>query len=262
MKKLHLMGILAALSNPLHAGSMGPETTPSFDGAYIGVGTGVISLFNNDNFRTQRSNSTRIAGAGEVNRYTDTAIQFNGNLGYGKMMQQKAYLGAKAAIYYSPIQLAGETNYSIPLGTNVITGTNTIRTNLKPIYNIDGVLGYELFPHLMSFVEAGVSFSNVQRNYEFSRSYTNLTTPADTFRYSYLLNLSAYKTSYNVGLGLNYLLHNNFFMSFEVLYNDLGKRTGESSTLMGDTGVSERQSRTVYSNAVSAFASASYLFNV
>tara|TARA_R110002126_G_scaffold291755_1_gene456928 strand:+ start:37423 stop:38211 length:789 start_codon:yes stop_codon:yes gene_type:complete len=262
MKKLHVISLLAALSNPLHAGSMGSDEIASFDGAYLGVGTGFISLFNNDNFRTQRSNSTRVAGGGEVNRYTDTAIQFNGNLGYGKMMPKKTYLGAKASIYYSPIQLAGETNYSIPLGTNVITGTNTIRTNLKPIYNIDGVLGYELFPHLLSFVEAGVSFSNVTRNYEFSRSYANLTTPADTFRYSYLLNLNAYKTSYNVGVGLNYLLHDNFFLSFEVLYNDLSKRTGESSTLMGDTGVSERQSRTVYSNAVSAFASASYLFNI
>jgi outer membrane immunogenic protein len=262
MKKLRITCLLTALSSNLFAGTMGPSETPSFDGLYLGLGTGVISAFNNDHFRTQRSSSTKIVGADEVNRYTDTAIQFNGNLGYGKMMREKTYLGGKAAIYYSPLQVLEETNFSIPLGTNLVTATNTIRENLKPIYNIDGVLGYELFSRMLAFVEAGVSFSNVTRNYEFVKTRNDLTTPDNTFRYSHLLSLNAYKTSYNVGVGLNCLLHEHFFLAFEVLYNDLAKRQGESSTLLGHTGVNERQSRTVYSNAVSAFASASYLFNI
>ncbi len=262
MRKLKIAGLSLLCSSQLFAGTMGAVETPSFDGLYLGLGTGFISIFNNDSFRTQRSNSTKVAGIPEVNRYTNTAVQFNANLGYGKMFKEKTYLGAKAAVYYSPFENAGETNYAVPLGTTALIGTNTIRSSLKPIFNIDGVLGYELFPRMLSFVEAGVSFSNMRRDYEFARLYAPLPNPDGMFRYSYLLSLDAYKTSYNVGVGLSYLMQQHFFLSLEVLYNDMNKRTGESSTLMSDTGVNERQTRKVYTSAVSAFASASLLFDV
>lgn len=262
IKILKTVGLAFLFSGKVLAGTLGAPQVPDFNGVSLGLGTGFISIFNNDNFRTQRSNSTRVAGAAEVNRYTDTAVQFNANLGYGKMFKEKTYLGAKAAVYYSPFENAGETNYAVPLGSTVLIGTNTIRSSMKPMFNIDGVLGYALLPRMLSFVEAGVSFSNMRRDYEFTRVFADLPDPSNTFRYSYLLSLDAYKTSYNVGVGLSYLLQQHLFLSFEVLYNDLSKRTGGSSTFMGDTGISERQTRTVYTSAVSAFASASCLFDI
>ncbi|WP_019217636.1 outer membrane protein [Legionella tunisiensis] len=260
MKNCFLLPMVLSLgAGSLYAGTMGSiEPVSNFGGFYIGLGSGITTVFTKDSFSTARSDG--LGGNADTNRYTNTAVLFTGQIGYGAMFNQKTYLGAKASIYYTPLETLDETGFSTAAGNVLIVGNNSFATSLKPIYNIDAVLGYEVTPHFLPFVEAGVSFANAKRNYVFKRTRTNIAAVTNV-GYQSSLNLDKYKTGYNVGLGLNYLAASNWVLSTELVYNYLGSKSDSVMVNIPLTTTTETQSRTIRNSDVAMFASISYLMN-
>lgn len=175
------------------------------------------------------------------------------------MLKEKTYLGAKFSVYYTPLNTLDETGFSTAAGSNLTIGSNSIRTSIKPLYNIDAVLGYEIYPHFLPFVEGGVTFAEVSQNYVFKRTRTNVGTGSNV-GYQYFLNLNNYNTGFNVGVGLNYEPHKHWIFSTELVYNNLGKNSGSVTTAIPASTVTETQSRSINSSDVALFGSVSYLF--
>ncbi len=260
MKYCKTITILLSLSiSHAFAGAMGAvEPTYDFNGLYVGLGAGYTAIAINNSFVTTRSDG--VGGNAGMNRYTHTDAVFSGQLGYGKMFQERVYLGGKASIQYTPLNALDETGFSTAAGSALIIGSNSIRTTVKPIYNIDAVLGYEIYPHFLPFVEAGVSFADVNHNYEFKRTRTNIATLTNV-GYQSLLNLDGYSTGYNVGLGLNYQPFANWILTGEAVYTDLGKNSGLVTVAIPSSTATETHSRTISNSAISMMFSVSYLFN-
>ncbi len=129
----------------------------------------------------------------------------------------------------------------------------------QPTYNIDLVLGYELVPHVLPFVEAGVSFSNV--HYSVDRTDTIVDVANNTVSNQFRsLNLNDYKTGYNVGLGGSYQPHPNWILTSEVVYNDMGKNSGSNSITFDNDRGTNTHVRTIQTQSVSVFGTVSYLF--
>ena len=255
-KKIRLFALFLGV-NSLYAGTMGVSTY-TMDGFYAGLGAGINTLFTKDSFST-----LRLSGQGgnvDFNRYTNSSILFTGEIGYGKMVQPKTYLGVKGSIYYTPINNLTETGFSNLGGTDVlIVGNNSITTQLRPIYNLDAVLGYEVWEHILPFVEAGISFADVRNSYTSKRTRTNVVT-ATNVKYEYDLSLDSYQTGFNIGIGANYQPHPNWILSSELVYNYLGKNTGSVSNVIPGVGDTEIHTRSVKGNDLALFGSISYLF--
>lgn len=90
---------------------------------------------------------------------------------------------------------------------------------MKPVYNIDALLGYELFSNILGFVEGGVSFAN-EKIYNKGRIVVH--SDSNAFNHSVYTVTDGYKTRYNVGLGASYQPKQNWLISGELIYNDLG----------------------------------------
>lgn len=258
--KMFLGSLLCITACGSHAGAMGnANLESSFSGFYTGLGTGMLTLLTNDAYSVTRNPATRPPTNGRVN-FTDSAVLFDGHVGYGKMFNQKTYLGAKASIQYTPLTHTVSGPFSTTSGPTLIVGNNTDVLSVKPIYNINAVLGYEALPSVLPFVEAGVTFGNVDINYQSTRTQSNLTTPSNI---AYVLGLKSnkYLTGGNVGIGANYLLNKNWFLSSELIYSYLGKGTVNNSVLVPSTNpVLESHSRTKTNQAVALLASISHLF--
>lgn len=245
-----------ALTN-LFAGTMGPITqSAGFGGFYAGAGTGFTTVFSQDDFTVHRP------GFGVVRQGThkvsNSAVLFSGQVGYGFMLNQNAYLGAKGSVYYTPMENTYQINYSSARGPNQLaSGQDSFTRSFKPIYNIDAVLGYELSPGLMPFIEAGVSFANVKHNFLFEGAVSSLNTNT-VENYTGQITLDNYKTGYNVGIGANYLAHTNWILSGELVYHDLGKNNLSITNVVNPAIVSTHF-RTEKNQAVSLLASISYL---
>jgi len=252
MKKIALLSAL--LAGNVFAGSMGPvESAYDFGGLYGGLGAGVISVYSAEQFGT-----TRTTTASDVSRVTDTLVMFTGDVGYGRMIREKTYLGIKGSIYYAPQETSTNNSFTTPSGSIVISGNNTFNNIYRPIYNIDAVIGYEFIPHLLPFFEAGVTFANVNRSFLSKRAYIDQATNS-TVTYRYTINMDNYATSYNVGVGLNYQPHKNIILGTEFVYADLGSNNGAASAPIPGTSLTEYQTRKLSSNALAILATVSYL---
>ena len=262
MKRSAISSLVFFMSiNASIAGTMGSiDSSYDFDGFYFGLGSGFTSIYNRDTFSTTRSDGIPITAGDPDNRYTYTGALFTGNVGYGRMMfDKKTYLGVKGSLYYTPLETTNETGFSTAsTSTLLIIGNNTLTTKLNPIYNIDAVLGYEVIKHYLPFVEAGVSFADVKRSYQLKRTRTNSATPPTNVKYENDFSLGGYKTTYNVGAGLSYQPHENWFLSMEVVYNYLGKRSDSHGVLIPNTSTTETQSRMIMDQSSSMFLSVSY----
>lgn len=256
MKHLLSIGLLAMI-NVVNAGTMGNTSSYDFDGFYGGLGTGLLSLFTTDTYAGTRSDGT--GGKTGENHYIDSAVLFTGQVGYGRMLQGRTYLGVKGSIYYSPIDDRDENAFSSAAGPVLIVGSNSFLSNVKPIYNIDAVLGYEVISHVLPFVEGGVTFGNVSRNYLFNRTISNLAANTN-IQYQSSFKLNSYKTEFNAGLGLNVQPTPHCILSGELVYNDLGKKSGSTSVLIPTTTTIDTQSTSLTNQAVALFVGASYLF--
>lgn len=177
------------------------------------------------------------------------------------MVTAKTYLGIKGSVYYTPLNNLTETGFSGPAGSILIVGNNSIRTQLQPIYNIDGVLGYEVWEHFLPYFEAGISFADIHNNYTFKRTRTNLAT-SSIVKYQYGPNINNYKTGFNVGVGANYQPHPHWIFGSELVYNYIGKTSGNDFISIPGTTDIETQYRNTQGNNVALFCTASYLFNM
>ncbi len=256
MNKCIVVSCMLALGvNSVYAGDMG-KPSYDFDGAYLGLGSGVMTLFTQENRENVRGN--------DIKNFTDTAVLFTGDIGYGRMFKEDLYLGVKGSIYYTALNHLNEGTVASSGGSRLVVGDNEVTTSLQPIYNIDAVLGYEVLPHLLPFVEAGVSFSTVNTRYRLKRTETLVSTPTSTVQYESIFTIGGNQTSYNVGLGINYQPHKNLFFSTELMYNDLGQRRGTTTmTVPPVAGTGARidsDTRAVTSQDVALFGSVSYLF--
>jgi len=203
------------------------NTSYDFDGGYLGLGTGLISIFTKDTFSLTNYGNNGPSSGNLRNTYT--GILFSGNIGYGEMIKKSVYLGAKASIVYTPLNGFYSSGFSLTPGTGLVVGDNQTETSFKPLYNIDAVLGYELYDHVLPYVEAGATWSGMKREYVLNRSITNLSN-TDTVQYAALLSLNKYSAGYNVGMGINYQPHKNWFFSSELVYYGLGKLTASKNT--------------------------------
>lgn len=246
--------------NSTYAGTLGESnSTYDFNGFYVGLGSGLTNLFNRDDHGTFNTLSSPIRVDSTQTRSSMTSILFDGHLGYGKFIKPNIYLGAKAFVYYTPLELsANDTSMSINRDV-LITHNNSNQITVKPIYNIDAIFGYEIYPHVLPFIEGGVSFANVssldtQHNVE-----SQLTNNAN-YGYTAVLNSNGYKTGYNVGIGTSYQMNTNWFISGELVYNYLGKHFATDTVNIPESAATDTISTNRMFQLVSLFASVSYLF--
>lgn len=256
LKKIFLSASFYVISNCAFAGTMSGFHDYSLDGFYAGLGTGVLNLYTDDNFIARKSNSS--LSVKETERESYTSILFTGNLGYGRMYTDSIYIGGKANIIYSPFSFVENDWYAVPNGSSTIYGDNTYTTQIRPFYNIDAVIGYEVIPHFIPFVEGGLTFANVTKKYVLKRTVNDYLNNTSS-QYSFTVNANNYSTGYNVGIGLNYQAQRHWLFSGELLYIDLGENFGSSGAQIPGTAIIDSQSRRLNSSAIALFATISYL---
>ena len=145
---LLITGMHAAIAG----GMDNTNNTYDLNGIYAGVGTGFLNFFYHDNHTISLTNPS-IANTTIISA-SNTCILFEGHLGYGQFINPNTYLGAKGAVYYTPLAMLNQES-SMLVSNNILTTNNNInQITITPIYNIDVVLGYELYSHILSFVEA------------------------------------------------------------------------------------------------------------
>lgn len=249
-----------------HAGSMGDMNSAHFDGFYAGLGVGDSTLFAKDSYSNTISINDFIkAELSNTLRNENNAVLFEGHLGYGKMVEPRFYLGAKGSVFYTPIQILSQSTAEIPSvsiepSPSYLTSLKNInQISMQPIYNIDGVLGYELYDHFLPFIEAGVNFSNVNNFH----SQNNLVqqpgfSPPASFSANY--NTSGFNTGYNVGLGVNYRMNKQWIVSGELVYHNLGQYSINKTYPLSNAAGFISSSSTRTFQMVSVLASFSYLF--
>ena len=102
--KMTLSILLSLGAYGAQAGTMGHvELKPNFGGFYTGLGTGMFNLITTDAYSATRNPAALPSIHGQRN-FTDSAVLFDGHLGYGKMFNQNTYLGAKASVQYTPLK--------------------------------------------------------------------------------------------------------------------------------------------------------------
>ena len=239
--------------NTAFAGTMGEETY-NMDGFYIGAGAGLATILLK-NTASESFNNLNMSVNRKVND-SDAGILFEGQVGYGKMFKEKVYLGVKGSVYYTPINYNTSISEAI-VGTALATVSNTTQVRFDPLYNIDGVLGFEVFPHFLPFVEAGVSFAGINSTDVQHNSLIALPSPAQIFQTA--LKTSGYKTEYNVGLGTAYQMAQHWLLSGELVYNYLGKTSANKTVNLTSEFGTHTSKYTRKYNQVSLFANISYL---
>lgn len=248
------LGITSAI-----AGSLGmAESVDNFDGFYIGLGAGFTTIYTNDTLNSSISGVTNPILSGSIPS-TETGVLFTGNVGYGKMFNQKTYLGAKGTIYYKPGE-NGRNNVffgQVP-GLYYFTDNTNVKRSIQPFYNIDAVLGYEVIPRVLPFVEGGVTVSNINNRFA---SAATAYTPTTSVNYNEVINLEGYRTGYNLGLGVNFLAAKNWFLYSELLYNDLGSQAATLINKLPAAGITKTTTLTEKNQAVFFVVGASWLFS-
>ncbi|MBI2784898.1 MAG: outer membrane beta-barrel protein [Legionella longbeachae] len=254
--RLTLVVLLSSIFNNLFAGSMGSIPT-TFGGFYAGLGTGFTTVFSNDEYTVNRPGFGVVRSG--TNKVSDSAILFSGQLGYGTSLNKNIYLGGKASVYYTPMESFHQNSYASPRGPNQLAaGQDSLSRTFKPIYNIDAVLGYEMFPNLMPFVEAGVSFANVKHAIILDGSIVILNANL-VDHYTGAFNVDGYKTGYNVGIGANYLAYKNWIISGELVYHDLGKNNLSTVINTSILSIPANHFRKETNQAATLLATVSYL---
>lgn len=239
------------------AGSIEAPPSPNFTGFYMGIGAGLSSLFVKDSFETVRASG--LGGDADTNRYTYTSILYAAQLGFGKIFGN-TYLGLEGLVTYSPLDDLDETGFSTAAGNILIVGNNTIKTSSNPIYNVDAVLGYAIHQSTLPFIEGGVTFGKVSRQYAIKRTRTNIVTTTNV-GYETSLSVGKYNTGYNVGLGIRQLVGEHCVLSIASMYTYLGKNTDSSSVAIPGTTDVETHTRTAKNYALSLLGTISYLFH-
>lgn len=227
----------------VHAGLLElPQQESDFNGLYAKL-----------NARTLPDTHLQWGGNAHA-KLSDNTNLFDGHVGYGKYFNQNMYVGAKTSVYHTALDHALTAPFS---ATTSATHQNAYAT--EPVYNIDAVFGYETYPHLLPFLEAGVSIANLERKGVMSTA-SNARLLAKNSLYANLLNANQYTAGYNVGVGANYQLKKNWFLSSELIYNYLGKDAAGPAKVPTSSVMTATDSKLKSNQAISLLASVSYLF--
>ncbi|MBA4260278.1 MAG: hypothetical protein CK426_09325 [Legionella sp.] len=257
MKQLIAVCGLASFLSSAFAGSMGDiGRESSFNGAYAGLGSGFSTFFVDDSHTTTLSSP--VISRTQKTHGTDTSVMFEGHLGYGQSVFERFYLGGKGSVFYTPINYLKQATNSITNGTVVTINNNHNQISLKPLYNIDAVLGYELSTHWLPFIEGGLSITNVDSNNQQDSVQMNFA--GSNYEFISSLNSKGYNVNYNLGAGLSYKIQDRLLLSAELVYNYLGRYSSTSSTVVPSGSETVSYNRTF--QLTSLFATASYLFPV
>ncbi len=177
------------------------------------------------------------SGGSELVKNTATAPLYDGHVGYGHYFNQNMYLGAKTSM----------TPSWLP----------TLNDIEKPIYHVDAVFGFQSSTDLLPFLEAGVSFADAD---DFSSNNVSRRIMGKHAIYANLLNTNQYQTGYNFGIGANYQLKKNWFLSSELIYHYLGHDIMNDASKTSNVAASSLDASTKVSQSVSVMARVSYLF--
>jgi len=245
------------------AGTMGAvePVVNNFDGFYVGLGSGLSTLFEKHNYSSVESDGHNNFSSSSKDAASSTL--FTGTLGYGKMFAEKTYLGAKFSTYYSPAERRYSSAHSDIYRDHQNVYISHFSRSFMPTYNLDLMLGYEVIPNFLPFVEGGVSFSDFRVKTTHNVSRTALV-GGSTISYSNNLSTGGYNTNWNVGIGGYYLVDKNWFFSTDLVYTDHGSHSAsflETSHAAFD-GNTETLSHSVSTSAVNLFFGVNYLFNL
>ena len=259
LNKFSSICLLSLLTTTCLAGGIDKApSTKGFSGFYVGAGAGVNSVYATDSFVTSRASG--LGGDADSNRYTYTSVLYAIQVGYGWQFANHAYLGLEGLVTYSPLFATDETAFSTAAGNVLIIGHNSIHTTGEPVINIDAVFGYTMCSRVLPFLEVGVTFAELTRQYDIKRTRTNVVTNTNV-GYSTTINQNQYNTEYNIGVGLRRLFGQHLVMSTTLMYSDYGQVSKSSSVAIPGANDTETHSRTVSSYALSLFGTLSYLFN-
>ena len=260
--KKGIIALFVLSSSSAFSGTMGPiETNTNFGGLYLGLGTGVTDISGKATVQTNSSDILNGSGSYSGTGGSDS-ILYTGVVGYGKMFNEKTYFGAKASIYYTAKRYSSSFNGVHENETNTLTtDSGQSVSDFQPSYNVDLMLGYEIIPHILPFVEGGVSFSN-PRNIRQDRFLR--VSPTNGAIVNNVANENeGYQTGFNVGIGSYFLVSSNWFFNTELVYTDMGKTSSfYQATTPGTPPVTDSNSISISTNSVSLFAGVSYLFPI
>jgi len=134
--------ILCASFGSSFAGSMGDvNSTFDFNGFYAGLGTGFTTFFVNDSYSNSFSNAS--VPSQETIRTTDTAVLFDAHLGYGQFVKPNTYLGAKASIYYTPLEHLGRASKMVANGNILNSDINSNQISIKLTFRSNKMINLE-----------------------------------------------------------------------------------------------------------------------
>ncbi|MDF1678341.1 MAG: hypothetical protein P1U32_06565 [Legionellaceae bacterium] len=253
-KYLTTLSMIFVATQTASAGTIGE--TYNMNGLYAGLGVGEATIFINE----QLSNSFdayNISTIGVVND-TRTGVLFQGQVGYGKMVQSNTYLGLKGSVYYTPLNYYATGSEEMLVDGAMVTVNDKTQFNFEPIFNIDAVLGYELYPHVIPFVQAGVSFAGVNALHIQKNSGFNMSTGGQKL-YPQNLKVNKYVTGYNVGIGSTYQANKHLLLSGELIYNYIGKYFSSNTTYPNQHLRAYTSTANSLFQQVSLFVNASYL---
>lgn len=259
--------VLSLFINPMFAGKMGAvDENFDFGGLYVGLQMGALTVFTDySETKIQTGSSTTTSNSSES--ISNTAILFSGDIGYGAMLHN-FYIGGKGSMSYGPLYTKSVDSTTLLHGITRGTGRlvdvldNMIakyERSLQPIYNLDAVLGYEIIPHVLPYIEGGISFANMTLTHTENTSYS----PLDNANGAPILDkqnitLNHYRTGYNLGAGINYQPYRHWILTTEVIYTNLGSNSHVIQRQIERTAVTT--TATEKNQSVGFLAGITYLF--
>jgi len=172
----------------------------NFDGFYGGIYTG---------YAKAQSNITEYTAAGIVDGYTGDIspddFLYGGVLGYDWNLADNLIVGL--AFDYESRNSNKTTEYQKLNGT--VAPIFSFASKVNSTYSLRSRLGYILNKKSLVYLTAGITKADI----EFS-IINNITSVVDSYKKSH--------SGYNVGLGTNYDLGNNFQLFGEYRYSDYG----------------------------------------
>lgn len=230
---------------------------PNFNGFFVGVNAGFISLLESANGNITSTIPGFSAPQSLLQTNSTTSGYVGGQFGYGHMIDNRLYLAGKFSVNYSPLQRQTQNTVeqTSPRAGSGLLFYSTYSTSLRAIYGFNAEVGYHIAPTWISYFVGGITSAGIKRSHSFTESSTatgGLVGIATT-------KTRNYRTGFNLGLGVKHLIENHWLFAAEYEYMYLGKAS-DTANIINAPEV-ESESRTYKAQAITGVASISYLFN-
>lgn len=145
----------------------------------------------------------------------DTSFAAGFQAGYNYMFVPNWVAGIESDWSWTNNKTGGTTNWTL-LGTATPTpGFTTLSRKIDWLSTVRGRIGYTVTPQVMFYATGGFAFANIKYD----------AIASNTFNYAPTASLSAVKTGYALGGGLEYTLTNNWLLRGEYLFYRLGSES-------------------------------------